>query len=249
MTQEADTVVETPAEQPQEQAKPESNSLLNNDVELSEGEYLLYDGVKGIGEKPEWYNDKKYKTVAEQAKAQRELEKKLGAFTGAPEDGYKLDDEFGHLTQDPLYQEFSEFAKESGMSQEHHDKLVATFLAGQQVSSEDYRNEQLSKLGDNAQQRITNVDNFLRGNLKPEQYDKYSEAVNSAESVELIEALIKATRPTKVPAEGGDNPMGVTEQQLKEMYLAEDKYGNRKMEDPAYAAEYRKKAEYFYGKQ
>lgn len=247
MSEQADTV-EAPEAPAESQEKEGNQSLLGNDVELSEGEYLLYDGVKGIGDKPEWFNDSKYKTVAEQAKAQRELEKKLGAFTGAPEEGYKLDDDYAGLKEDPMYQEFSEFAKESGMSQEYHDKLVSTFLAGQQVKGEEYRNQQIQKLGDNAQQRITNVDSFLRGNLTPEQYEKYSEAVSTAESVELIESLIKATRPAKVPAEGGDNPKGITEDKLKEMYLATDQYGNRKMEDPKYAAEYNKAAEYFYGK-
>ena len=39
---------------------------------------------------PEWYKADKYKSVAEQAKAYTELEKKFGGFTGAPKDGYSV---------------------------------------------------------------------------------------------------------------------------------------------------------------
>ena len=51
--------------------------------ELSEGEYFLTDGIKGTGEAPEWYKSDRYKSVADQAAAYTELEKKFGAFKGA----------------------------------------------------------------------------------------------------------------------------------------------------------------------
>ena len=78
----------------EEQAAPEettSETLLDASTpELGEGEYFLSDGIKGTGETPEWYKGDKYKSVAEQAKAYTELEKKFGGFTGAPKDVCQL---------------------------------------------------------------------------------------------------------------------------------------------------------------
>jgi len=43
------------------------------------------EGVNGEGEAPEYFKADKYKSVADQAKAYTELEKRFGGFTGAPE--------------------------------------------------------------------------------------------------------------------------------------------------------------------
>lgn len=246
MSEQADTV-ET-QEAPAIEEQQENNSLLPQEVELGENEYLLQDGVKGVGEPPEWYKASKYKSVADQAKAYSELEKKLGAFTGAPEE-YKVDEEFSYLSDDPMYQEFKEFAKESGMSQEAHDKLVSTFLAKEQIEAEEYQKQQLEALGPKAQQRITNVDNFLKGNLDADTYQNVAQAVNSAASVELVETLVKALRPAKLPVDGGENPTGITEEEILKLQTAVDDHGRRRMEDPQYAAMVRQKAEAFYGKE
>tara|TARA_R110002096_G_scaffold187462_1_gene366846 strand:+ start:4345 stop:4605 length:261 start_codon:yes stop_codon:yes gene_type:complete len=76
----------------EEQAAPEettSDTLLDQaSPTLSEGEYFLSDGIKGSGETPDWYKADRYASVAEQAKAYTELEKKFGGFKGAPKDGY-----------------------------------------------------------------------------------------------------------------------------------------------------------------
>jgi hypothetical protein len=96
----------------EEQAAPEettSETLLDASTpELSEGEYFLSDGIKGTGDTPEWYKGDKYKSVAEQAKAYTELEKKFGGFTGAPKDGYQGPE--GIEADDALLQELTEFA-------------------------------------------------------------------------------------------------------------------------------------------
>ena len=71
-----------------EQAVEETtNDTLLDQAEptLAEGEYFLAEGIKGVGEAPEWL-DKKYKTVSDQAKGYAELSKKFGAFRGSPKD-------------------------------------------------------------------------------------------------------------------------------------------------------------------
>lgn len=74
----------------------ESNDVTQNDTltslvdaanpQLGEGEYFLTEGIKGAGDTPEWFKADKYKSIADQAKAYTELEKRFGGFKGAPKD-------------------------------------------------------------------------------------------------------------------------------------------------------------------
>ena len=43
--------------------------LSDNSNELGEGEFFLSEGIKGTGDKPDWYVSDKYKTIADQAQA------------------------------------------------------------------------------------------------------------------------------------------------------------------------------------
>ena len=88
--------------------------------QLGEGEYFLTDGIKGTGDRPEWYLSEKYKSVSDQAAAYNELSKKFGAFKGAPKDGYSMPE--GIDQEDELMQELVGFANESNMSQDYFNK-------------------------------------------------------------------------------------------------------------------------------
>lgn len=49
--------------------------------------WVLAEGVQGTGKRPEWFKGDKYGSVADQAKAYVDLEKRFGSFNGAPKDG------------------------------------------------------------------------------------------------------------------------------------------------------------------
>lgn len=195
----------------EDQAAPEttaSDTLLDSATpELQEGEYFLAEGIKGIGEVPEWYNPK-YGSVAEQAKGYSELEKKFGGFTGAPKDGYAAPE--GIESDDALLSELQEFATKNNMSQgafsEAWELLSAQAGAVEEVSHE----QEMAKLGDNAQQRIKTVEGFLKNNLDAEAYERVSQKVTNADAIELIEEIVKATAPAKLPIDGGEHPAGLT---------------------------------------
>jgi len=196
----------------EEQAAPEtttSDTLLDASAPtLNEGEYFLSDGIKGSGDTPDWYKGDKYKSVAEQAKAYTELEKKFGGFTGAPKDGYSGPE--GIDGDDALLQELTEFATKTNMSQEAFgdawELLSAQNEAVQQVSHE----QEIASLGDNAQERIKNVEGYLKNNLDAADYEVVRDLVTDAKSIELVEYLVRATAPTKLPIDGGDHPSGMT---------------------------------------
>jgi hypothetical protein len=196
----------------EEQAAPEtttSDTLLDASAPtLNEGEYFLSDGIKGSGDTPDWYKGDKYKSVAEQAKAYTELEKKFGGFTGAPKDGYSGPE--GIEGDDALLQELTEFATKTNMSQEAFgdawELLSAQNEAVQQVSHE----QEIASLGDNAQERIKNVEGYLKNNLDADVYEEVRNLVTDARSIELVEHLVRATAPAKLPIDGGDHPSGMT---------------------------------------
>ena len=209
-----------------EQAVEETtNDTLLDQAEptLAEGEYFLAEGIKGVGEAPEWL-DKKYKTVSDQAKGYAELSKKFGSFKGSPKDGYQPPE--GVEKNDALYQEVEAFATKTNMSADAFEEAWELLTAQEQAVEEVSQELELEKLGDNAQTRIKNVEGFLKNNLDPDTYDKARSLVTTAENIELVEMLVQATAPVKLPIEGGPNPEGLTMEMIEEEMFKKDEHGN-----------------------
>lgn len=196
----------------EEQAAPEtttSDTLLDASAPtLNEGEYFLSDGIKGSGDTPDWYKGDKYKSVAEQAKAYTELEKKFGGFTGAPKDGYSGPE--GIEGDDALLQELTEFATKTNMSQEAFGDAWELLSAQSQAVEQVTQEQEIASLGDNAQERIKNVEGYLKNNLDAEVYEEVRNLVTDARSIQLVEHLVRATAPARLPIDGGDHPSGMT---------------------------------------
>ena len=212
-----------------EEQAVETNDTLTSLVDaaeptLSEGEYFLSDNVKGVGEMPEWYKADKYKSVAEQAKAYTELEKKFGGFTGAPKDGYAVYD--GVESDDALWGELVEFGNSTNMSQSALNQAWELLTAQEQAIEEVSVEAEMAKLGDNAVERIKVVEQYMKNNLDSDAYEELRYAVNSAESVQLIEALIKSTAPAKLPIDGYVEPGGLEWADIEAEMLRKDENGN-----------------------
>ncbi len=234
-----------------EEQAVETNDTLTSLVDaaeptLSEGEYFLSDNVKGVGEMPEWYKADKYKSVAEQAKAYTELEKKFGGFTGAPKDGYSIVE--GVESDDALWQELVSFGEKTNMSQsamnDAWDLLSAQDQAAEEVSME----VELQKLGDNGVERVKVVEQYMKNNLDGDTYERLRYAVNSAEAVELIEALVKSTAPAKLPIDGYIEPGGITWEDIEsEMYKKSDNGQYLRSVDPNHEAKIQRMMKEFGG--
>jgi hypothetical protein len=196
-----------------EEQAVESNDTLQSLVDaaeptLGEGEFFLSDGIKGVGDQPEWYKADKYKSVSEQAKAYTELEKKFGGFTGAPKDGYSVVE--GVESDDALWQELVSFGEKTNMSQSAMNDAWELLSAQDQAAEEVSMEVELQKLGDNGVERVKVVEQYMKNNLDGDTYERLRYAVNSAEAVELIEALVKSTAPAKLPIDGYIEPGGIT---------------------------------------
>jgi hypothetical protein len=196
-----------------EEQAVESNDTLTSLVDaaeptLGEGEFFLSEGIKGVGDLPEWYKADKYKSIAEQAKAYTELEKKFGGFTCAPKDGYSIVE--GVEAEDALWQELVQFGERTNMSQSALNDAWGILSAQEQAVEEVSMEMELQKLGDNGVERVKVVEQFMKNSLDSDTYERLRYAVNSAEAVELVESLIKATAPAKLPIDGYVQPGGIT---------------------------------------
>tara|TARA_R110002012_G_scaffold22589_6_gene77896 strand:- start:10474 stop:11190 length:717 start_codon:yes stop_codon:yes gene_type:complete len=207
------------------QEPPKSDTLLDQaQPTLEAGEYFLSDGIKGSGDAPEWYNSEKYKSVADQAKGYSELEKRFGGFKGAPKDGYTPPE--GVEADDALYQELEAFATKTNMNSDVFQEAWELLSTQGEVAEEYNQEVELEKLGDNAQERIKTVEGFMKNNLDADTYEQARGLVTNADTIELVELLVKATAPTKLPSEGGHNPEGLSWEAIEVEMFKKDEQGN-----------------------
>ena len=209
----------------EKQETPKSDTLLDQaQPTLEAGEYFLSDGIKGTGEAPEWLNTEKYKSVAEQAKGYAELSKRFGGFKGAPKDGYAIPE--GVETDDALYQELEAFATKTNMNGDAFQEAWELLSTQGEVAEEYNQEVELSKLGDNAQERIKTVESFMKNNLDSDTYEQARGLVTNADTIELVELLVRATAPAKLPSEGGHNPEGLSKEAIEAEMFRKDENGN-----------------------
>jgi len=221
MTEEAQAVEESVATEVTEEVSESPESLVSNTQD--EASWFYDDNMAGVGNKPEFLKEK-YSSVADQAKAYVELEKKFGSFKGQPKDGYSLSDEMSK--DDPLVAEVIKFGQAHNMSQDGFDQMLNLAMTQAQVTEEVSREQEMSKLGTEASKRISRVDGFLRNNLEAEEYDKIAPMLTTASHVELTEALISLTSQEQLPVDEIVTATGVTFDSYMSEYLKKDENGN-----------------------
>lgn len=221
MSEEAEETVTT---ETTTEATTEQTSLLDDKAPtLADGEWFQSDGIKGTGDVPEWYQAEHFKSVNEQAKSYGELQKKFGSFTGTPKDGYTLPE--GVDKEDALAAEFITLATDMGMNQKGFEKGFELLSAQMGVNEEVNQEDELAKLGDNANQRIKAVENALKFKAG-DRYGELQDLITTADGVILAEKLIKTFAPTKLPMDGGENPTGVTWADIEIEMFKKDAQGN-----------------------
>ena len=130
----------------------------------AEPEWLWADGMRGEGEKPDWLKSR-YNSVADQAEAYTELEKKFGEFKGAPKDGYNFDDIDSIDPDNPLISHFSKTFKDMNLSQDGFNRILSEFESLQQNMSSVDVAEEMKKLGPQGQEMIKQTSQWVANNL------------------------------------------------------------------------------------
>jgi hypothetical protein len=175
--------------------------------------WVLAEGVLGQGEKPEWFKSDKYASVADQAKAYADLEKRFGTFTGAPKDGnYDLTLPEGVgvelAPEHPLLDQFKAWAKDNQLSQKGFTELLG-YLAQYEAQHFIDMDAVKSELGENADARIAAVASWGKANLDAEGFEALREATSgpqAAAAFKAFEAIINKTRQVALPKPGADVP-------------------------------------------
>lgn len=225
-------------------SQPESGSvnseslISTNETETqSESNWFYADGVPGTGEKPEFFNDKTFKNLSEQAKSYGELRKKLGE---AP-DQYNLNvpEKYKDMEiseEDPLLSEFAGIAKEMNMSQDKFDKVVGLFLSNSAESSElmakqaeeaaaEYRIEQLKEIGTDAEHQINQMNNFIGANFSEETANAIKESITDAKSFKAFNEVINKLNNRKITAQAPQESKTMSREDLV-LYMADPRWQN-----------------------
>lgn len=225
----------------------------------AEAKWYYGENVPGTGDAPEWFKTDKYKTIEDQAKAYTDLEKRFGAFVGAPKDGvYKVNIPEGFKgefdTAHPLFQELNTWAKESNFSQEAYDSVIG-MLTRYEASMVPDMAEIKKELGENADARLSSAAQWAKSNLTADEYAAFREAQtqsNAASVFKAFEALIAKTRQVALPTPGADvpgaAPTGIAE--IQAMQAKTNENGQRLYEiDPKYREQVEQKWREFYANQ
>jgi hypothetical protein len=248
-----------------EQPTSESNSLLSGDTTAATETKEPEQTIDGPGDNAYEFVLDKFRTddrtdeqaATEQAKAYAELEKQFGAFTGAPEE-FKLEisdelKESGVVFEedDPLIEKAMDMAKNMNMSQDGFNQLLNMYSEMQlaeQKAVEDMRTHELEQLGRTGPQRLANIDAFIASKFDGETVQRIQAMATTAESINAIEAMIKAMKGAPMADTEATAAPSVTAQEVQEMQFAKDEFGNRRINtDQAFRKEYERKRDLLYG--
>lgn len=158
-------------------------------------EWFIDDGIPGAGTRPTWLPEK-FKTVADLARSNQELERRLG----------NVPDEYDFSKSrylDPDYvpfQEFKQVAKDKRVPQDVIDKMLESVDKYMDEFNVDMQ-EEINKLGPNAQDRLVTLNNWAKANLSQESYEALTNNLRDHQSVKALEELRTKfmTNTTQIP--------------------------------------------------
>ncbi len=137
----------------------------------------------GDGERPSWLNEK-FKSAADLAKSYHELEKKVGT---APEEYDISNSRFLDGDYVPI-QELLQVAKEKRVPKDVIDKMVDSLDKYMDEFAIDY-SEEANKLGPNAKERLSTLDNWAKANLSEASYEALTSNIKSADAIKALEEI------------------------------------------------------------
>lgn len=158
--------------------------------------WLYAEGVAGEGEKPEWFNDKTFKTVTEQAKAAIELRKALGERTGSP-DKYSLElgdeyKDFKFNEEDTLFKFWEGFAKEAKLPQDMFNKGLTTWIdyikSLEQERGENFK-KSIEGLGAGSDKTLEQIQTWFTNNFPEHSFDNFKMLMQTPEDIKMVLAM------------------------------------------------------------
>lgn len=208
------------------------------DLGSQEPSWYIDESTPGPGDRPSFLPEK-FKSVSDLANGYSELEKKFGS---APSE-YDFSKGSDWIDSDyDGFKELAQVAKEKRVPQEVLDKMLETTGSYLGQFKTDF-NAELHKLGDNAKERLTVLDNWAAANLSEKARDALFNSIDTAEGIEAIEELrgIMMGNESNIPT-GNESDMTSTltvEEVQDEIARNIDKYTS----DETYRNEMKRKIE------
>jgi len=196
------------------------------------------ENTPGHGERPQFLPEK-YKSVADVAKAYKELESRLG--TAPKEYDFSKGESWIEPDYEPFH-EMAEFAKSKHVPQEVMDKMLESVGSYLDEFKTDM-SEERAKLGEKASERLQLLNNWARSNLSEKSFQALSSGMRSAEAIEALEEIRNKMLNNATMVPGGNANVvsgGITiEEYRSELNANYDKY----KKDPVYRKEMERKLE------
>ncbi len=178
----------TPAESPVESNIEATVMAPTETAEEQAPEPSLFDETAASMEeaKPEWLPEK-FKTGEDLAKSYTELERKLGAHTGAPE-AYEMQPEEGLEdyavnSDDPFATDFARVLKENGVNQKTYDEISNLYFAKVKAEEESIFDAQEHQFREDCKELGEDRVEEIKESIK------WSKGILDEESFELIKAI------------------------------------------------------------
>jgi hypothetical protein len=210
---------------------------------MTEGPGYFDEGKPGEGPRPDFLKAK-YKSVAEQAKAYTEVEKRFGEAPehydlGAYSESVDVDNR--HL------QEFMNHAKEHRLTQDAFQKMIGSFVDYDKSMQVDVKKE-IEKLGPDGARKVQIVEQWAKNTLSPEKYATLNGLPQTAEMVSILDELRQrmANSGVKTPNDNGNEAFKpISESEVRAKIRANpDKY----LKDANFRAEINKELQVAVGK-
>lgn len=192
--------------------------------------YYLAEGIAGTGEAPDYFKADKYKTIADQAKAYTEAEKRISEmgekikhFPGAP-DQYevKLPEGVTMDTEDPMFAHAQDWARGINLGQEGFESLVGLYAemeAAKQKAFEDQFEVEKSSI-DNFDSRVSNINSYLKAN----ELESLADAITTKDQLEQFEKLLDLAGKASISGEGDQSGIP-TQEEIDKLMFEKDEYG------------------------
>lgn len=159
------------------------------------------ENVPGNGPRPDFLPEK-FQTVADAAKARADLEKRLGSFTGSPEQ-YNIE----HLELDPeqhTLKSILDWGKKHNLNQSGLDELVGTLMSSQEAEESVSLEEAVTSMGEEGPRLMRQFKNFHDHHLQPEEQEVVKAWIKTPDELRVFNEIIKGIYAKRLPT---DNSM------------------------------------------
>jgi len=174
----------------------ESTTVETPKPEANQPSWYLDEKTPGQGDRPEWL-PAKYKSAADLGKSYSELEKKLGAFTGAPEEydlsSLEVDD------SQLIVQEIKSVAKELNMSQDGLQKFLGRIATATETENQAHLEDQIKKLGKDGESALKEYENWTKNYFKPEEAEVVKTWIKTADDLTIFNKVMSTTNRSAMP--------------------------------------------------